>query len=168
MGLRPEQKEKLKEIAKKAAEPQKDQPKIDWEKFRDMKFEEQRKFQKEMSDFNAKRAEEVRKQVEKVLTPKQVEQLKEMEFRQRAASMLYMPRVLQEIEMTDEQKEQLQKIREETQSKMAQLQHESQEKTLGVLTPEQIKKLKEVSEKGLPGWGRAAQGWEQTERPKAK
>ena len=91
-----------------------------------------------------------------------------MEFRQRAASMLYMPRGLRKIEMTDEQKEQLQKIREETQSKMTQLQHESQEKTLGVLTPEQMKKLKEQSEKGWPGWGRAAQGWEQTERPKAK
>ena len=59
-----------------------------------MKPEEQLKAQKEMADRYAKRAEETKKEVEKILTPKQVEQLKDMEFRQRAASMLYMPQVL--------------------------------------------------------------------------
>ena len=157
LGLTPEQKEKLKEIAKKAAESMKKEPRFDWAKFRDMKPEEQQKAQKEMADRYAKRAEETKKQVEQILTPKQVEQLKDMEFRQRAASMLYMPQVLQQIELTDEQKQQMQKIREETQSKMAQLQRESQDKTLNVLTPEQTKKLKELSDKGWPGWGRPVQ-----------
>jgi len=167
LGLTPEQKEKLKEIAKKNAESMKE-PRIDWTKFREMKPEDLRKAQKEMADRNAKRVEEAKKQVEGVLTPKQVEQLKDIEFRQRAASMLYMPQVLQQIELTDEQKQQMQKIREETQSKMAELQQESQEKTLGVLTPEQTKKLKELSEKGWSGWGRGVPQLEPKERPKAK
>jgi hypothetical protein len=163
LGLTPGQKEKLKEIAKKAAEPMKDEPKIDWAKFRDMKPDEQRKVQKEMADRYAKRAEETRHQVEQVLTKKQIEQLKDMEFRQRASSMLYMPQVLEEIGLSDGQKQQILKIREETQNKMMQLQRESQEKILGVLNPDQTKKLKEFSNKALSGWGEPR---ERTNRPK--
>jgi Spy/CpxP family protein refolding chaperone len=48
---------------------------------------------------------------------------------------------------------------------MMQLQRESQDKTLGVLTPEQTKKLKELTEKGLPGLGQPGQAAEQ---PKGK
>jgi hypothetical protein len=60
----------------------------------------------------------------------------------------------------------LQKIREETQSKMTQVQRESQEKTLGVLTAEQMKKLRELSEKGWPELTRAIEPRTQT-APKA-
>jgi len=165
LGVTSEQKEKLKEIAEKAAAASKDDLKFDWAKFREMKSEEQQNIQKEMAARYASRAAESRKQVEQVLTPKQIEQLKEIEFRQRAASMLYMPQVLEQIGISDEQKQQLQKIREELQSKMMQLQRESQDKTLGVLTPEQTKKLKELTEKGLPGLGQPGQAAEQ---PKGK
>ncbi len=168
IGLTPEQKEKLLEIARKAAEQMKNEPATDWAKFRDLTPEEQRKVQKEVADRYAQRAEESKKQIEQVLTPKQIEQIKDMEFRQRAASMLYMPQVLQQIGLTDEQKQQLQKIREETQIKMTQLQRESQDRTLGVLTPEQAKKLREQSDKGWPAWNRAGQLLEPTERPKGK
>jgi Spy/CpxP family protein refolding chaperone len=168
LGLTPEQKEKLKEIAKKAAESMREEPGFDWTKFRDMKPEEQRKAQKERADRYAKQAEETKKQVEQVLTPKQVEQLKDMDLRQRVASMLYMPQVLQQVELPDEQKQQMKKIREDTQSKMAQLQRESQEKLFNVLTPEQKEKLKELSGKGWTGWGRPGPLWERTDRPKDK
>lgn len=168
LGLTPEQKDKLKEITRKAVEPSKNEPQTDWTKIRDLKPEEQRKIQQEMAARYAKRAEETKKLVEQILTPKQLDQLKDMEFRQRAASLLFVPQVLQQIELTGDQKQQLQKIREETQSKMMQLQRESQAKTLGVLTPEQTKKLKELSDKGTVGWGRPGQTLEHTERPKGK
>jgi hypothetical protein len=165
LGLTAEQKERLKEIAKKAADAAGKEPRLDWTKFNKMTADERQKFQKEMSDRNQKRAEEIKKEVEKVLAPKQIEQIKEIEFRQRAGSMLYMPQVLEDIKLSDEQKQQLQKIREETQSKIAKLQSESQKKTLGVLTPEQTKKLKELSEKGTSYWGATRV---MTERPKEK
>jgi hypothetical protein len=168
LGLTPEQKKALKGIAKKHADAMKKEPAFDWAKFQGMKPEEQLKARKEIGDRYVKRAEETKKQIEEVLTAKQVEQLKDMESRQRAASMLYMPQVLQQIEVTDEQKQQMQKIREKTQSRMVRLQHESQEKILGVLTPEQTKKLKELSEKGLSAWGQPAPQSEPKERPKGK
>lgn len=154
LGLTPEQKEKLKEITRKAFEPLPGEQSIDWAKVRDMKPEELRKIQMEMADRNAKRTAEIKEQVEKILTPKQVEQFKEIEFRQRAVGMLRVPRVREQIELTDDQQQQVRKIQEEMQAKMMQLQRETQEKTLGVLTPEQTKKLKELSGKDLSGWGR--------------
>jgi len=155
LGLTPEQKEKLKEITRKAFEPIPGEQSIDWAKVRDMKPEELRKIQMEMADRNAKRTEEIKEQVEKILTPKQVEQFKEIEFRQRAVGMLRMPRVREQIELTDEQQQKLRKIQEEMQSKMMQLQRETQDKTLGVLTPEQTKKLKELSGNDPSGGERA-------------
>ena len=92
LGLTPEQKEKLQDIAKKAAESMAKEQGVDWAKFRDMEPEEQQKAQKELADRYAKRAEDARKAVEQILTPAQVEQLKEIEFRQRAASLLYIRR----------------------------------------------------------------------------
>lgn len=168
LGLTPEQKENLKDLAKKTVEAMKAEPRFDWTKFRDMTPEERQKAQKEAADRYAKRAKECRKQVEQILTPKQVEQLKDMEFRQRAASLLYMPHVLQQIELTDEQKQQMRKIREEMQSKMSQLQRETQEKTLKMLTPEQTKKLKEMSDKGWSGWGQPVPPLPPKERPKGE
>jgi Spy/CpxP family protein refolding chaperone len=168
LGLTPEQKQKLKKIAKENADALKEAAGLDRTKLRDMKPEDWAKAPREMADRRAKRAEQTKKQIEEVLTPKQIEQLKGIEFRQRAGSLLYMPGVLQQIGLTDEQKQQVQKVREETQSKIAELQQEGQKKVLGVLTPDQTKKLKELSEKGWSGWARPAPAPQPKERPKVK
>jgi len=167
LGLTPEQKEKIKELNKKSLESMRNDPQLDWTKLRDMTPEERQKLLKDNADRTAKRAAESKKAVEKILTAKQLDQLKDMEFRQRAAIMLNLPRVTEEIELTDEQKDQLQKIREEMQSKMSKLQRESQEKTLGVLTPEQTKKLKELVDKQPAGWGRPVQQLPPPQRPRS-
>ena len=93
LGLTLEQKEKIKELNKKSLESMQNDPQLDWTKLRDMTPEERQKLLKDNADRTAKRAAETKKAVEKILTAKQLDQLKDMEFRQRAAIMLNMPRV---------------------------------------------------------------------------
>jgi hypothetical protein len=163
LDLSAEQKEKLADLAKKAMEPPKDEPAFDWQKFSKMKPEEQQKFQKERMERFTKRGEETKKQIEQVLTPKQLKKLKKIEFQQRGAMMLASPYVAEQLGLSDDQKQQLQKIREEQQGKIMQVQRENEEKTLGVLNPDQTKKLKELSEKGMSAWGEMPQ-----RQPRAK
>lgn len=180
LGLTPEQKEKLKDARRKALGTMRDEPKIDRAKLRDMAPEEREKVQQEIAKRNAERAEQVRKQIEEILTPQQAEQLKDIKFRQVAVGMLSTGQMPEQIELTDEQRQKLRKIQEEMQSKMMQLQREieeqqqklrkiqeemqsklmqlqreSQDKTLGVLTPEQTKKLKELTGNNSSGGERA-------------
>ena len=205
LGLTPEQKEKLKDARRKALGTMRDEPKIDRAKLRDMAPEEREKVQQEIAKRNAERAEQVRKQIEEILTPQQAEQLKDIKFRQVAVGMLSSGQMPEQIELTDEQRQKLRKIQEEMrskmtqlqretveqqpklhkiqeemqskmmqlqreieeqqqklrkiqeemQSKMMQLQRESQDKTLGVLTPEQTKKLKELTGNNSSGGERA-------------
>ena len=151
LGLTDEQKDKLKELRQKTVEARRSEPRIDFAKLRDADPEERQKAMKELTDRAAKRTEEAKKQLAEILTPKQLEQLKDMAFRQWASFRLYMPQLLQGIELTDDQNQQLQTIREELQNKMTQLQRENLEKALGVLTPDQVKKLKELYDKRPAG-----------------
>jgi Spy/CpxP family protein refolding chaperone len=170
IDLTPQQKEKLQEIAKKyydqVSEQAKEYQKTDWAKVQQMKPDDQKKFYDELRGRQAKQSEvtkkwteEAKKQVEQVLQPKQIEQLKDIAFRQRAASMLYMPQVLDQLGLSDEQKATIGKIREKLQARMAkaqqrmmQMQSDSNRKAIGVLTPQQLEKLKTLSEKGYSGW----------------
>ncbi len=61
LGLTPEQKEKLKEVRRKAFGTMKDEPKIDRAKLRDMAPEEREKVQQEIAKRNAERAEQTKK-----------------------------------------------------------------------------------------------------------
>jgi hypothetical protein len=101
LGLTAEQKQKLEDVAKKAVDAMRVEPKSDWTKYNAMKPEEQRKFQKEMADRYAKRTAETKKQIEQILTAKQIEQVKEFEFRQRAFGMLYSLQLVQQIGLTN-------------------------------------------------------------------
>jgi hypothetical protein len=148
LALTADQEGKLQDVAKRYAERLREGPKVDWAK---LKPEEQKKIFEQARDRYAKLAEEVRKQVEQVLQPQQLERLKEMEFRQQAASMLYSSHVLDQIGLNAEQKGQIVKIREEAQRQMQQIQNESQQKTLAVLNAEQMKKLRELTNKTLSG-----------------
>jgi len=69
--------------------------------------------------------------------------LRDINFRRIAPSMLYQPKVIETVGITDEQKAKIQKIRQEMQEKYQQIQKESADEILKVLTPEQQKKLKE-------------------------
>jgi Spy/CpxP family protein refolding chaperone len=120
----------------------------DGEKVRRLSPEEQRKHWAQQRDRMNRQAAEVRKQVEQVLQPRQLEQYEEMVFRSRAAVMLANPKILVQLGVTDEQKAKLHKIRDEIQEKLSKVQQESIEKTLGALTAEQRAKLKDLSAKG--------------------
>jgi Spy/CpxP family protein refolding chaperone len=148
-----DQKAKLQEIAKKYAEGMQEDAKIDWAKVRELPAEEQKKKYDEMRQAYTKRTEDVKKQVENVLLPHQIQALKKLETRTRASSMLYMPNVLEKINVTEEQKAKMQKVREDLQKKMMQLQQETLDKTLEVLTPEQRKQLDELTEEMYSRWG---------------
>ena len=130
LGLTPEQKEKFKEIAKKAADAAKSDPRMDWAKFPEMTLEERQKFQKEIFDRYAKRAEETGKQMEQVLTPKQIEKLKDIEFRQRVMGIVHTHQVRAQLGLTNEQTQKVMTVHAEMRNKMAQVQRESEEKIL--------------------------------------
>jgi hypothetical protein len=120
---------------------------MDWAKFPAMSLEERQKFHKEISDRYAKRAEETGKQMEQVLTPKQIEKLKDIEFRQRVMGMIHTHQVRAQLGLTNEQIQKVTTAHAEMRSKMAQVQRESQEKIFGLLTPKQMKELREISDK---------------------
>jgi Spy/CpxP family protein refolding chaperone len=148
LELLPEQKEKLREIAKKYQE---DSRQVyqghDWTKFRELPQEEQRAKYREMQERYTKLGDEAKKAAEAVLLPHQINKIKQLELRQRISGMLYNPGTLDQIGFTAEQKEKLKALREEQQKKMAELQEEMMDKTMGLLTPEQQKQLEELSSK---------------------
>jgi len=145
LELSAEQKEKLLAIAKKSQE----QSRQDWAEVAKLPREEQAQAMNELREKTAKRSAEVRKEVEAVLLPKQLERLKEIRFRLQAPAMLQNPRTLEQLGLTDQQKQDLRQLREELQKKMQELQKENTEKALKVLSPEQIEKLKEMPTPGL-------------------
>jgi Spy/CpxP family protein refolding chaperone len=149
----PEQKAKLQEIAKQYSEGMQADAKIDRAKVRELPPEEQKKKSDEVRQAYTKRMEDVKKQIEGVLLPHQLQALKKIETRTRSSSMLYMPNVLEKLNVTEEQKAKMQKLREDMQKKMQQLQQESLDKTLEVLSPEQRKKLDELTEGMNSRWG---------------
>jgi Spy/CpxP family protein refolding chaperone len=151
LGLSDEQKDKLKDLRQKIAEARRNEPQFDFARLRSDDADERDKALKELNEAATKRADEAKTQLAEILTPKQVDQLKEIAFRQWASARLALPQSIQQVDLTDDQNKQLQTIRDDLQSKMVQLQRENFEKALAVLTPEQLKKLKEQFEKQPAG-----------------
>jgi Spy/CpxP family protein refolding chaperone len=148
-----EQKQKLQELGKEYSEKTRSQySQQDWAKVREMSAEERRKHYAELNIRRQKLAEEIKAEIEKILLPHQLKQLKEIEFRTRAASMLYSPLVLDRVGVSEEQRETLGKIRTELQARMQKLRDESLEKMFDALTPEQRKKLEEEAAQGFRGY----------------
>jgi Spy/CpxP family protein refolding chaperone len=144
-----EQKQKLKELADKYQADMREY----WSRTRELPREEQRKRFAEWRENSAKQQQEIRKQVESVLRPEQVARLKERNLRVRGPALLGSPRTMEKLTLSGDQKEKLQKVREESQQKMQQLQQQMQklqqatfDKSYQLLTPEQQAKLKEQVE----------------------
>lgn len=151
LELIPEQVEKLEKIGKQYY----DQMRQDWSGMGDLSPEERQKKYQEVRQQQQKRAEEVAKQIKEVLLPQQLKQLEDMNFRSRAPYMLRSPQVMEKLELTEEQKEKLKKAQEDLQEKMRELQKEAFDDALKVLTKEQKKQLREITEQGYQGyqWG---------------
>lgn len=149
LGLSEEQKQKLREISEAYRKEVQEGWRREWEKIRHLSPAEQQKHWAEQRETLARLGKErvaaVRKKVEAVLTPQQLYQLQEINFRNQAAVMLNNPGTLDRLEATPEQKERLRKIREELQEKIHKLQRQSFEESFQLLTPEQQQKLREMA-----------------------
>lgn len=139
--LVPEQAEKLEQIAQRYQQQLQDlyAPLRN----RDISQEERTKLFRELSEKSNALLETTKKEIEAVLLPHQIEALKIIELRTRAAAYLRSPAVLERLGLTDEQKEKIRRNREELAEKLNQLQKEYFEEILQILTPEQIEKLKQ-------------------------
>ena len=104
-------------------------------------------------------AKETRRKLEEVLLAEQVARLKEISIQVRGASALNDPEVAKALDITDEQKAQIEKVREdmgpkyreafggnreENEKKMAALRKESSDKTLAVLSAAQKEKFEKM------------------------
>jgi len=142
LELVPEQLEKLQALGKQYTEQMRaDQ--AAWGNWRDMTPEERTAKAAEMREKYKQRADELRQEIEKVLLPNQLEALREINFRAVGPSALASPATLRDLEVTDQQKEQLQKIRQEMIEQYQELQKKAFQNSLKVLSPEQQKKLRE-------------------------
>ena len=148
-----EQKEKLQKIAADYAKTMRQ----DWAGYRDKSPEERQKMMADYREKQKKQTELIRKQVEKVLLPQQLDTLKEVDFRARARNLLMNQWMTGRLELTEKQKKKLSENREQLQEKIRQLQRESLDKSLKLLTPEQMKKLREMPQGGYrPSYGSIA------------
>jgi len=144
--LVPEQAEKLKQIADRYRQqlqelyaPLRDP---------DLSQEERRKLYRELGEKSRKLLEKTKQEIEGVLLPHQVEALKMIQLRMRAAALLRSPAVLERLGLTEEQKKKIQRNREELAEKLNELQKEYFEEILEILTPEQVEKLKQTFSAG--------------------
>lgn len=151
-----EQKGKLKELGDKL------RTKIQEEfgKLRDLKEEERREKGRELG---RQLNEETYKALGEILQPEQLKRLKQIDWQQQGARAFGNPEIQKNLKITDEQKEKLKTIgeesgkkfgeifqnaqgnREEAGKKMAELRKETLEKTMGVLSDDQKKAWKEMT-----------------------
>jgi hypothetical protein len=95
---------------------------------------------------------DLEKELDKVLLPHQIERLKQIDLqsklRQRGSNALTSGDVAKALNLTDEQREKLEKraaeVQEELQTKIRELQVEARQKMIDVLTPEQQAQLQKM------------------------
>jgi len=143
--LSDQQKKKLEEISKKYYELMRQGYKVDWAKLRELPAEQRKQKYAELAEKRKQQAAAARKQVEQVLSPQQLAAYKAIELRRRGAGMLRSPTIVQKLGLSKEQQERLQKNQQELSRKVQELYRESGQKALGVLTPAQREKLKELT-----------------------
>jgi len=144
-----EQKAKLKEISEELQKQTREQ----WSGLRDLPPEQRRAKYAELREKAAARAEEARKKIEALLLPHQTNRLRQIALQLRmrwrgVGGIVDDAEMAELLGLTAKQKEQLQKIAEETRKKLQNLPREIMEegkkKARDVLTPEQKKKLEEA------------------------
>ena len=154
IGLTEEQFKKLQEISQKYAEAvKKSQSYGDWKK---LSAEELKKKYAEMTAEYKKRTEESRQQVEAVLTADQLKKLEIIELRSYAVQLLYQDKLRETLGLTDQQKEQLTKARDNMQKKVTELtqkmhriQDQANKEAINLLTSEQVEQLKKIRREGF-------------------
>lgn len=149
LELTPQQKEKLAAIGQKYYE----QARRDWAGYRGMSPEERKKKYADIRQENLGRMKEVRQQVENLLSPDQLERFKQINLRTRGAAALANTKILDQLDITEPQRKRLRQIRQQLQEKMRKLQQESLEQTLQVLTPQQRKRLEQITTEGFGTYG---------------
>jgi len=107
-------------------------------------MDERRERMAEMQQKMRKRAEDVRREVEKILVPEQMEILESFNRRARREAVLKNPQVLEQLGISEQQKKELRQVREEMQHRLRELENETLDKVFDVLTSEQADKLKEM------------------------
>lgn len=93
----------------------------------------------------AKRIDTLRQRLEGVLQPQQLTQLQQTAFRMAVPNALNNPAIVDRLQVTEKQKQQLEQVRQQTQQKLWQLEQEMAEQSLQVLTPQQQKTLRTMS-----------------------
>jgi len=154
LQLADDQKAKLKEIGEKAWERMR-QGLADMKGFRDMNEDERKAAMTKVGDKARAQAEQLRKEIEGVLTPQQVERVKQLVLQIRGVAALDDKEVQEALGITAEQKEKFKAIRDEIAEKarglwggeagdrQERLQafqktwQQSQERTMAVLSQEQ-------------------------------
>jgi Spy/CpxP family protein refolding chaperone len=146
LELVPDQIEKLKALGKKYYEDARGDANL-WGDYRSLTPEQQKAKYTEYQEKMKKRMADLRAAVDKILLPHQIATLKDINLRQTGGYMLMNPKTVETLGITDQQKGQIQKARDELQEKSNQLQKEFFDKLMQVLTPEQKEKLKEQTMK---------------------
>ncbi len=147
-----EQKDKLRTITEEMRDKVRDEMRDIFSQMRDLSDDERReKFGEIRTKMEALNAD-TEKQLEKVLLPHQLERLKQIDLqtklRYRGSSALTGGDVAKALNLTDEQREKLEKraaeVQEELQTKIRELQADARKKMLDVLTPEQQAQLEKL------------------------
>jgi Spy/CpxP family protein refolding chaperone len=147
-----EQKDKVRGITDEVRNKLRDQLRDIFTQMRDLSEEERRaRFGEIRTKVEAVNAD-MEKQLEKVLLPHQLERLKQIDLQTkiqyRGASALTSGDVAKALNLTDEQREKLEKraaeVQEELQTKIKQLQADARKKMLDVLSPDQQAQLEKM------------------------
>jgi len=163
LELVPEQKEKLKEIADKAAAKMRENRQA-MMKLRDASEEDRRAKFTEMGNAMRAQAEQAKKDIEEVLLPHQIERLKQIAVQVRGLAALDDKEVQDALGITEEQKGKMKPVRDEMmekfrgsmgrggdeserkarRDKMEAARKEVEGKILEILTPEQKEKFEKM------------------------
>lgn len=136
-----------------AAEEQKMKEKLSGDELENFRLGASARSMKQMEQ-SQKWAVESRRLVEKILTEKQLGQVRDLEFRQRARNLIHQPQVFADLGLDDSQTKQLSEVRAAHEKKQQELSRqlmalpaEAGENLLKVLTPEQREKLRQKLER---------------------
>jgi len=141
---------------------------------REMSQEEREQRMAEVREKMEKQRTEMEGKVKEILLPHQIKRLEQIQVQTRmrwagTSGALGSEELAEKLGITEEQREKLQAKQEEVQKKLAEkiakARQEAQDEILSVLTPEQVKKIKDLigepfemqRQRGGPG-GRGAQG----------
>ncbi len=150
IDLTDEQKEKLKKLGEEYQEEMKS-ARGDWSNWRELSNEERQAKSAEYREKYTKLNEKIRKQAEGILLPHQLDAMKMITLRQRGLWTLANANVLKQLEVTEEQKKKIEAIRASLAEKYQEIQKETFEEAFELLTPEQQKKLRDMSLRGFQG-----------------